>query len=106
MTRYNTYSHVQRVEHGVLDNETGYDYVCGTKPQAEHLAGLLNRGTDCRFNCRAQREADYLQGWVDRDRDCPIAESGKRCAKRYVDGAESGLKNPLRRKVNHDRRMG
>lgn len=99
--RYGTFTefgHLSRMpRYGVIDRETGKEYGTVGPETAEQLAELLNQ-RDCRFNCRAKREADYLQGWVDRDRDCPIKESGKRCAKRYVDGAESGLlirKSPL-----------
>lgn len=76
---------VMPVSYGIIDRESGDNYYTTNLRTAERLAKLLNRGT------RAQREADYLQGWVDRDRECPITESGKRCAKRYVDGAASGL---------------
>lgn len=78
---------------GVL-SESGKEYETVDIKTAETLAKLLNEPSDCQFNCRARREADYLQGWVDRDRDCPITESGKRCAKRYVAGAKSGLEYP------------
>lgn len=99
--RYGTFAHGGPFEfgdmatHGVIDSETGAEYVCYSAALATALAKRLNLGQDCRFNCRAQREADYLQGWVDRDRDCPIPEAGKRCAKRYVDGAKSGLQDPV-----------
>lgn len=87
--RYGTFNQ-RGITCGVIDRENGDEYHTINLGTADRLAKLLN--------CRAKREADYLQGWVDRDRDCPITESGKRCAKRYVDGAESGLKNPLKKK--------
>ena len=79
--------------YGVIDTNTGLQYETAGTETAKHLADLLNEPSDCRFNCRARREADYLQGWIDRDRDCPIPDAGKRCAKRYVAGERSGLKD-------------
>ena len=94
--RYGTFSadsNLSKLRHGVLDSITGREYDTVTLYIAEQLAALLNEPSDCRFNCRARREADYLQGWKDRDRNCPIPEAGKRCAKRYVAGEPSGLKD-------------
>ena len=99
MKRYGTFQAEsnlpsKELRHGILDAITGREYDTVDMQTAEQLVELLNT-RDCKFNCRAKREADYLQGWVDRDRDCPIIGAGKRCAKRYLDGAASGLKHPL-----------
>ena len=99
MNRYGTFSAephsagLSRLRHGVVDSITGREFDTVTLHTAEKLAALLNEPSDCRFNCRARREEDDLQGWKDRDRDCPIPEAGKRCAKRYVAGERSGLKD-------------
>lgn len=101
--RYGTFSqdevHGSRV--GVVDNLTGRQFITVDLKTAEQLVALINT-RECRFDCRVKREADYLQGWVDRDRDCPITEAGKRCAKRYVAGAESGLTKGSKLVRSHD----
>ncbi len=96
MNRYGTFQAElpTRTRSGILDAITGREYETVDLKTAEQLLALINNA-DCKFNCRAKREEDYLQGWVDRDRECPIIKAGLRCAKRYLDGAASGLKHPL-----------
>lgn len=93
--RYGTFAHGGPFEfgdmatHGVIDSETGAEYVCYSAALATSLAERLNKSQDCRFNCRAKRLADYVAGYEQCQKNMSLpgidtAQTMLRCFDAYI----------------------